>query len=189
MQPIIGIFDDFLLKPDESIASVLAGPYEDYHSPVDGVVYPAINKEVPDDLGLEMIQKLAFLMRRELRDLDVVTLFSRAMFHGMSAPNKIHSDVIMGRYAAHLYLSKDWPEGAGTSFWRHREQGATHTDRTKLELMDHNDLSQWERVVTVQGKRNRLLIHHADHWHLAEPIGGWGGSPGDARVVITCFFN
>ena len=189
MQPLIGIFDDFLADPDRAIESVLAGSYEDYLSPADGVTYPAINRNLPQAVGLEVMQKLAYLMRRDLRDLDVRTIFSRAMFQGMAAPNKVHSDVIMGKYAAHLYLSKEWPDGAGTSFWRHREQGAIHHDRTKLDQMDCNDLTQWERVVTVQGKRNRMVVHHADHWHLAEPVGGWGESPGDARVVITCFFN
>jgi hypothetical protein len=97
----------------------------------------------------------------------------------------------MGEYSLHVYLSKKWPEGAGTSFWRHPTQGDRHDDETDIDVIqaDQNDISRWMRSFTVQGRFNRAVIHDASFWHCAEPVGGWGTDPHNGRLVHTTFFR
>lgn len=186
MNPILNIQDNFLCDFNNTRERVLAGVFDDVVSPVDAITYPAINKDLPQDVAHEMASGIAFFLGRQP---EIRTIFSRAMHAGMHAPNKIHSDVIMGAYAAHIYLSTEWPDGAGTSFWSHKRFGMRHSPELDTTQIDSNDVSQWERYMLVQAKANRFLMHRGDAWHLAEPIGGWGDRPDNSRVVITAFFD
>lgn len=178
--------DGALADPAASRAKILSGVFEDIVNPVDGVVYPAINRDPNQDVVREFHSKIESAIGRHIR--PKVT-FSRAMFLGMSAPNKIHSDRIMASHAAHIYLSTDWPEGSGTSFWEHKVYGPVHDDRVVPADIRANEMSDWSRLYLAQAAFNRMLVHRGDLWHLAEPIGGWGDKPENARLVITCFFD
>jgi hypothetical protein len=59
----------------------------------------------------------------------------------------------------------------------------------KAIIEDYNNPKKWIKDWQCQAKSNRLLIHDSLYWHCAEPVGGWGESPNNGRVVITCFFN
>lgn len=187
MNPIILIQDQFLVDAAAARDALCAGRFSDIVNPMDGVSYPAINTEVPQALAHELVSGLQFLLGRRIA---VRHLFARAMFAGMSATNKVHSDLAMGsRYASQLYLSDHWPDGSGTAFFAHKLHGHVHTERTPVAEIDCNDLDQFQRSVTVQACTNRLLVHRGDCWHLAEPIGGWGDRPENSRLVLTCFFD
>lgn len=187
MNPIYCLRPDFLRDFHATRHSVLAGHFEDVRNDVDGVVYPAINRQLPMAVQQELVQGIEFMLQRRI---DVRYCFARAMYEGMQATNKIHSDRLMGTtLASQLYLSEHWPEGAGTTFWSHKRYGMQHTDDTPVHDVDCNDLQQFERMVSVQARPNLLLVHRGDVWHLAEPIGGWGTEPANARLVVTCFFN
>lgn len=187
MNPITAIRPDFFSDFHAVRTAILAGTFVDMTNPMDGVVYPAINAQPPERVRDELVHGLQFLLGRKI---IVGHLFARAMYQGMVATNKVHSDAVMGTtYASQVYLSERWPQGAGTSFWKHKKHGMLHTARTPVQEVDCNDLQQFTRVVTVQAEPNLLLAHRGDVWHLAEPIGGWGTQPSNARLVLTCFFN
>ena len=186
MNPIISVTDQFFPSFPEARRALLDGVYEDIVNPVDGVVYPAIQRVLHAGLQRFVRHRLCHMVRREVQ---VTAMFSRAMFEGMGAPNKIHSDRVMGRYAAHIYMSEAWPEGAGTSFWTNLEQGPEHHGEIDTSRIRPNEMADWERYKLVQAAPNRCLVHDGHAWHLAEPIGGWGREPADARLVITCFFD
>jgi hypothetical protein len=189
MKPIIATFDNFFKQAELAHEQIVNGVFSDFVSPWDGVTYPGINQNLP-----------AWVQDYVLRRLEGITgeiVLPQAMFARVTslqtgiAPHKVHSDKIMGEYSAHVYLSREWPAGAGTSFWNHVTEGVIHTDETNVPLVqaDMNDESKWVRSLTCQGLFNRILIHDARYWHCAEPVGGWGDSPQNGRVVLTCFFN
>lgn len=187
MNPILTIRPNFFRDFAATRQAVLQGDFKDITSPIDGVLYPAINLDIPQHVRMELLHGLQVLLQREVR---IEHLFARAMFEGMVASNKIHSDLVMGtRFASQVYLSEHWPQGSGTSFWEHERHGMMHRVGVSVDDVDTNDASQFTRVVSVQAQPNLLLAHRGDYWHLAEPIGGWGTEPSNARLVLTCFFN
>lgn len=170
-------------------STILCGEFKDYTSQWDGVTYPDINNNIP-----YWVQDYVFNRLKEIMGgpITPIAFFARATTKNTpAAPHKIHSDKLMAQFSAHVYISKDWPKEAGTSFWIHNEAGDRHTEETDVESVakDCNDLSKWVHSFTCQGRFNRLLIHDASYWHCAEPIGGWGDEVKDGRVVLTCFFD
>lgn len=185
MAPIIDIRDDFFRDIVAVRAAALAMPFGDVTNQQDGVVYPGISAP-PRAVAAEFQDGVEFLMGRDIAPRAV---FCRATYGDMVARNKIHSDLIMGTYAAHVYLSPEWPDGAGTSFFTNKELGMRHRPGVPPGWVRPNHPEDWEKYCSVQAKPNRMLIHRGDAWHLAEPVGGWGSSPADGRLVITMFFD
>lgn len=186
MLPILTIEDGFFQDPVAVRESLLAGDFGKIVSPIDAVTYTGINLDVPQEIVDEFVHGI---WERFGGKIVVRSIFARIMRGGEKAPNKVHSDKIMGDYSAHAYLSLDWPDGAGTSFWTHDLEGAIHTDSTDLSNIDTSNLDRWSRYLLVQAKFNRIVIHNAKYWHCAEPVDGWGDEPSNARLVLTCFFE
>jgi len=168
---------------------LLEAPYEDYRSAWDGVTYPGINKTIPPLISRYLHKQLEGIVGFRI---EPVVTFARVSTKSLApAPHMIHSDTGMATHAALVYMSELWPDDAGTSFWRHRTEGAIQTPETNCALVQShsNDLTQWERIGLTQGKFNRILTYDARLWHCAEPVGGWGTSAETGRLVLTCFFN
>lgn len=190
MKPVLAVFDDFFYDADRVYNEVVVGGrFEPFVSPWDDVTYPGINKAIPAWIEDFMITRLEEVTGEHV---DIQALFARVTSNLTGpAPHRIHSDKIMAQHSAHVYLSKEWPFGGGTSFWTHNIDGPFHDDNTDTEMVmrDSHDPDKWTMTMNCHGKFNRLLIHDARCWHSAEPVGGWGESPADGRVVLTCFFN
>lgn len=189
MKPTIAIFDDFFPDPERARQAIVSGQFVDVKNPIDGVVYPGINHQLPGWVEFFVLRRLSVVLNGPVT--------SKAMFARLTssvtgpAPHQIHSDTIMGQYSAHVYLSREWPEGAGTSFWSHESEGFMHTEETDIAKIsvDMHRREPWRNDLRCQGLFNRILIHDARYWHCAEPVGGWGSTPEDGRLVLTCFFD
>lgn len=189
MRQTLIIVDDFFPYPHAVRNNIVMFPFTDYTSAVDGVTYPGISQHIPEWIKNITIAHVGAVMGIPL---IASTMFARLTTSAVAeAPHKIHSDRVMGDFAAHIYLSVAWPSSSGTSFWTHRSQGEYHTEKTNPKIIDEdsNVLTQWERNYMIAGKFNRLLIHDANLWHCAEPVGGWGSTPEDGRLVLTTFFK
>lgn len=189
MKPVIAVFDGFFGHAYIHQDEILSGTFTDVVNMLDGITYPGINKNIPIDVETFMRNRLEEIMGR---DIDIVTLFARMTSKATGvAPHRIHCDRVMAHYSAHVYLSTSWPPEAGTTFWNHKTEGGMWTEDTDMALVtnDSHDVTQWEHSFTCQGAFNRLLIHDSRLWHSAEPAGGWGDKPSNARVVLTCFFS
>lgn len=186
MTPILTVQDHFFRDIEATRARILDGEFVDIANPFDGAVYPAIRSDIPAEVAHEMASGIEFFMGRPP---VIKAIFSRATYEGLVAENKIHSDVVMGTYAAHAYLSREWPAGAGTSFWTNKTAGMLHKPSLDVSTIRTNHIEDWDRYLLVQAAFNRMVIHRGDAWHLAEPIGGWGKTPEDGRLVLTAFFD
>jgi len=188
-RPVLCVFDGFISQIEEVHHTITTGEFSDYVSPWDGVTYPGINKEVPPWIKELFHVKLSKIVGAEIED---VATFARLTTKNLPpAPHAIHSDLSMAKFSAMLYLSKEWPVGSGTSFWAHKTEGSTHTEKTNADIAraDSHREDAWERYVAVQGAYNRACVFAAGLWHRAEPFGGWGVDVHDGRLVLTCFFN
>lgn len=189
MRPVLAIFDGFFKDPARAHADIIGGDFGDFVSPWDSVKYPGINKGLPGWMMERVVERLEEVTAERV---EPTAIFARVTSAATgNAPHRIHCDQVMGQYSAHVYLSKQWPDYAGTAFWNHKTEGQMLTDDTDVaQVMADSHLSDaWEKSFTCQGKFNRLLIHDSRLWHSAEPVGGWGDSPANGRVVLTCFFN
>jgi hypothetical protein len=169
--PIIAVVEHCFAAPTKVREAVLAGRFVDYVNSVDKVTYPAINPDLPDWVKSLFHEVIAFGAKRAI---DPVVTFARAMHSGMVAPNKIHCDA---------------KSQAGTGFWEHKKHGPIFTRDTPIDEIDCNNEAEWRVYQFVPALFNRCLIHWGNHWHRADPVKGYGDSPANGRLVLTCFFN
>ncbi len=183
--PILCVQDNFF-DDGHTVAEYFYrhGRFHDYQLGLDGVTYPHICTNIPRGIEYEFLFKL----ERQLGARVVPEyLFARAMPEGCIAPAKVHSDRDMGKFTAHVYLSSG---DASTSFIRHIDLGYSALPEYSGSEWDSDPKdSAWQKYITVYGRQNRLLVHHAAHFHCAEPESGFGTLSVDARMVLTCFFN
>lgn len=187
-RPVFLILDDFFEDPEGIRTEIIYRDFVDFKNPVDAIIYPGI-QVAPKGTQEILEHRLRNIIGR---DIVIDACFARLTTKKMAeAPHKIHSDRIMGHYSCHIYLSKFWPLGGGTSFWTHPYEGQRHTFLTNEARIveDQNDQTKWSRDILVQAEFNRALIHDACLWHCAEPVGGWGEGPEDGRLVLTTFFS
>ena len=165
----------------------LEGEFKDTVNPLDGVSYPNLLVDIPEHIKAEILEKIEELSG--LKPLNE-TMFMRMSPKGVRCPHKVHHDWLMGDYSLMLYLNDN--EG-GTALVKHNETGISYAPQSQtfssIKQADKNDPSKWERIQSVKMKQNRAFIFDARQMHCAEPIGGFGESQQESRIVLTCFFS
>lgn len=162
--------------------------YTDVVSPVDGVVYPYICKDLPQSVIHDIIFNLTFkVLSREPEDPFI---FLRKSPEGVHVPHKYHTDNSMGAYSMMIYL-QDIPN-AGTGLAQHKELKVHEAPSDEYQLRktieDCNDDSKWQIYKVAEMKKNKAVIFNSQLFHVALPIGGFGEGK-EARTVLTCFFS
>lgn len=162
--------------------------FNDITNPIDNVTYPDINIDIPDQVRDEIVSKLCQLMKY---DIDVTMMFMRMSAQGTPCPHIHHHDGSHGKYSMMLYLNDH--EHGGTSLVRHIDSGITYApinDKcVDMIVQDQNDVSAWVSYCSSSMTQNTAVIFDANLLHRAEPIGGFGETQQDARIVLTCFFS
>lgn len=178
------ILDDFLPIYDDLKAFTLSCDFKDEVNPVDGVVYPYICRDIP--YHDEIINQINISVGR---DIVAPTLFLRMSPEGVDCPHIVHSDKSMGDYSFMLYFHEE----GGTALLRHRDSGITYnpegSEFVDLVQRDQNSPEKWVIYQEAKAKPNRGAIFDAGLLHAAQPIGGFGASQADSRIVLTCFFS
>lgn len=178
------VLDDFLPDYDAFRASVNDLEFGDLVNPVDNVVYPNICTNI--SVRNEVEQRIKNLFGNHV---NMRFLFMRLSLAGVYAPHQAHSDDSMGTVSLMLYLS----EGGETTFLRHKETGYERNpgteDFVKLWERDTNDPEAWEIHDRCVMKHNRACFFDADMLHRAEPVGGFGDSVENGRLVMTAFLQ
>lgn len=184
------IIDNFLAEFDALRDYADVAVFEDVVNPIDGVTYPLICADIPEPIKLSMLARLADFKGAEP---EQVTMFMRRSPAGVPVPHAVHSDMSMGRYSLMLYLNRFEDCRGGTSFLSHRSSGIAYNpglpEFADIVVSDQNNAIAWDVRELVTMLPNRALIFDASRLHRAEPVGGFGFTSQDARLVLTCFFS
>lgn len=184
------VVDDFL--PEETFRELkehaTSASYVGMTNKEDGLDYPDICGALPASAVLEA--------QRGLEKLRQAPVDIRAMFLRLSTkntavpPHQVHTDSIMGDWTLLVYL-QDGP--GGTAYVTHKQTGLRE-DPVNLEeyetwQRDQDKFDAWEVTDLVEMRSNRANILPADLMHRAEPVGGFGQSASDGRIVLVAFFK
>jgi hypothetical protein len=181
------ILDNFLENYRELKNHAISCSFSDVVNPVDGVTYPFINKEIPESIVNEAKEKLAEIFG----EIKINAIFLRMSPAGVSAPHMAHTDISMGRYSLMLYLNEN--NSAGTGLLVHKETGIAFTPESQyfadIVVSDQNNCDAWHVTEMAKMKENRAAIFDANRFHCALPVGGFGESQSESRIVLTVFFD
>lgn len=181
------VIDGFLQTYPALRAYADTAQYADYRNPADGVVYPFICTDIPDETRTEVQQRLDAELKRPVQ---AHTLFLRLSPAGVRVPHAVHTDNSMGRGSLMLYLTDK--EG-GTGFAEHRALRLRSAPTDDGDLIrttkDAHDMGNWRLWARCGARENRACIFPAELFHVALPVGGYGWGKQDARLVLTAFFD
>lgn len=184
---MIHVKDNFLEEFEEFNELARTLEYDGEFNPIDGVDYPDINLTVPQFIEDEIV---AWCSDKVERQLQATTCFLRLSMQGTPCPNECHNDLSMGKYAFVMYM-QDGP--GGTAFVKHKQTQVFTQPWTATELNacvnDSNTPEAWEVTKMVDMKANRAILYPARVMHRAEPVGGFGDTIEDGRLVLTAFMD
>jgi hypothetical protein len=159
-------------------------------NPKDGVLYPGISLDIPEAVRAAVVRRIGALTDCEPRN---ITMFLRLSPKGTPAPHGAHTDTIMGKYSLMLYMNRAEHCRGGTEMCAHKRTGLDTDPTTDEELAawqrDTNVATAWQGYYTCNMRSNRALIFEANKMHRALPIGGFGFTEKDARLVLTAFWE
>lgn len=181
--------ENFLPRFDELRAYADRAEYGDVQSDVDGVTYPGISMKLPEFVVDDVVNRLTDVMG----PVTINTLFMRLSTEGMVAPHQAHTDAVMGEASLMVYLTPEPYCQGGTAFVRHKENGMDLDPVTDSEVAvwqkDVNNPDMWDTLEVCEMRPNRACIFNAARMHCAHPIGGFGDSAKNGRLVLTAFFS
>lgn len=188
----IMVINNFLPKDilKKLLSYVKAAEFSDVKNDADGVVYPLICRDIPEDVSRAVYDGISNAF-----GVGPVNpaIFMRMSPKGVPVTNIAHTDNSMGNYSLMLYLNNDEDAQGGTALLTHNETGATHITSNQELLAkaqrDANDVDAWSVRELFEMKQNRAVIFDAHLFHRAEPLGGFGNTKENSRVVLTVFFS
>lgn len=175
------ILDDFLADFDRWRAWMDKAAYADVTSPVDGVVYPGICSTLPADLGREIAQNIETFIGK----MTINHLFARLSLANSRPPHWAHHDGSMGAYSLMIYMNRPEHCEGGTALLRHRYGDVSQEEWAR----DTNRHDQWHLLSVCEMQPNRAFLFRADQMHAALPVGGFGTTAQNGRLVITAFIG
>lgn len=183
--------DNFLDEEDYLELRELAdkAEFEDTESPYDGTVYPDLYLDIPESIQAAVMARLSELMGEVVPTI----MFMRKSVRGCYAPHQVHSDLIMGDFTLFLYLNREEHCEGGTALVEHIEEGIRYHPETQQELdiinKDMNKQDMWSVYKLLEMYPNRAAIMPASCLHRSEPVGGFGETNHDGRIVLIFFFR
>lgn len=178
------IIDDFLPQEvwERFRAELDSADFSPKVNPADGVSYPDILIEIPDDV-LSRVREVTG---------EQAMIFVRRSLKGTPCPHQAHNDALMGKWSLMLYLNREEHCRGGTSLVEHKIVGMREGPVTELDLLvwerDTNNPKYWNVWHQFDMKPNRAVVFPSCLMHRAEPVGGFGTSNYDGRMVLTGFF-
>lgn len=193
------VVDDFFPEPDRVRAAALALPYPPRPA---GEVYPGRNAaqalQIP---GVERV--VSDIAREQVVPIHPAShCVPRLALEGDTAGVSVHIDP--AHWSGIVCLSLDEHCREGTHFFRHKETGLDrapvfdgepeqlgYADRKAAvdDILDRgkHDLSQWERILSLPMRYNRLILFRSYVWHDAGV--SFGTTPETGRLILPMFFS
>lgn len=184
------IFDEAL--PDwEGLREHCDGlDYTGVRNPSDGVVYPGISVDIPKDVTTFISWHLERFFNKPV---TIRKQFFRITTEDLpTAPHQAHTDAIEGTYAFMVYMNRPEHCAGGTSILKHVTgwQGNPIDEMQQAQWeRDTNRPDMWRIIDMCPMKSNRAFLVRAGVMHRAEPIGGFGKTAEDGRLVLITFFD
>lgn len=176
-------FDEFRQYCDEL-------DYSGMTNDADGVFYPGVTDDIPMHISQHVINCVSMHLGRPIVPS---AMFLRITTEGTHAPHQAHTDLAMGKYGLMLYLNRVEDCVGGTSFVMHKETGMKsnpiNDKLVEVWRRDTNNPEAWQVLDICEMRPNRAMIFDASMMHRAEPIGGFGTTNQDGRLVLVMFFN
>ena len=161
--------------------------YEPVVNPHDGVVYPGICSEVPKNIVMDVLDKLANVAQTTLYNPVV---FLRLSLEGAQAPHEAHTDATMGDIGVIVYLTRKRYCRGGTAFIQHKS-GMRVNPETQEELdiweSDHDKYDEWDILQNVEMEPNRGFVFNTHCFHRAEKPQSFGDTAENGRLALICF--
>lgn len=183
------IIDDFLDKGEDFRKYAINQSYDGVTSPWDNIKYPDISIKVPENIQREIKYIIEDMTGAYVH---VQSIFMRMSKEGVQAPHQAHTDKIMGDYTFLLYLNKDEDCIGGTDILEHIDGMKVHpTTKEEIALWekDTNIPEKWVKTGFCPMKFNRAFILRSDLFHRSQPLGGFGTTAENSRLVLVMFFN
>lgn len=212
--PLI-IVDDFFTEPETLIS--LACDDNPYHAqPTD--YYPGIRKLSPPNYS-ELLSCLLFDLLKntyQLKGVIAAKTILSAFSIATTPPNKLrpiqmlpHFDTSENNQFALVHYLCDAKHG-GTSFYRHKQTGYERITETRFpqyaKLLKQqakaenlhltpsyisNDSSLYERIHSVDARKNRVVIYPSNLLHSGniQPQQGLSSDPQQGRLTISSFIR
>ncbi|SFQ82468.1 2OG-Fe(II) oxygenase superfamily protein [Pseudomonas sp. NFPP07] len=184
------IVDNFLPEFEALREYADCAEFKNVVNDFDGVTYPLICRDIPPQIAKSVLTKLSHIVGSEVLN---PTMFMRRSPAGIHCPHQVHSDLSMGHKSLMLYLNREEDCRGGTSFLSHKDTGIGynpgHPTFVSLVVASQNDPDAWDVRDMAEMRPNRAVIFDAARLHRAEPVGGFGDTPENTRVVLTCFFS
>jgi hypothetical protein len=185
--PYLTIHDDALRDPWRLRWHATGLSYRGEVAP-DGVTYPNVNSDVPNETRLDLTQLLSQVVESRV---DVHLMFFRLNPYGTEVPHWAHTDLLLGQYTGLVYLSAPEDCQGGTAILRHKsgmDRNPTTEDQVALWRRDTNRFGEWDIVSVAPMAFNRLVVMPSDLFHASVPQ-GFGSTPQDGRLVLISFFS
>jgi hypothetical protein len=153
----------------------------------DGIVYPGVSVGIPGPILQHVDVGLTWWLGRKIVSKS---MFLRLRLEGQPSPHWVHTDTIFSQYAFFLHIN---PDAGSTVLVHHVETGMAYHPTTEEEVAlwekDKNNYHAWEIDSKLEGAPNRAVVIRSDRLHAALPLGGYGDSPANGRLVLTSFFD
>lgn len=191
------VIDNFLDDPDAYRALALKQDYYTIRGP-DGGTYKNISVRKTEEhkakieaaIGKKIAQDYSFL---------------RFAIYGSELGHTIHADSGLSPWGCVLYLNPEdtIAPDSGTCFYEHRvlkiekvptEQEVRAAGKspkrvwTELEK-SWNDPDKWKETGRVEMKYNRAIFFPTVYFHSRLPLGAFGNTIDDARLIFVSFFQ
>lgn len=196
--PWLLVIDDFLRDPDAIRARALGLTYDR------GGEFPGRNSTTKIPLP-GLAQAISQVVGEPLHtpwSPDYAHESCRLSLATDSESGRVHIDT--SHWTGVLSLSRTEHCSSATEFYRHKRSGTDYFPLTPEELAaagyssydeldaeilqkDALDKSQWDQVMRVPLRYNRLILLQPHYWHTAGP--GFGDSVENGRLVYLMFFN
>jgi len=183
------IIDDFIGGFEAYRDTLDSHIFSGVQSPVDGVFYKGVSADIPQHIADNIKANLDLYYE----NVEIKHQFLRISQEGIFAPLQAHNDADMGTHSCMLYLNRREDCTGGTSFISHVDEGMPYgpenDEQYKVWQDDFNTESRWNIDEIATMKPNRAVMFDADRMHRSEPVGGFGRTTKDARLVLVTFFD
>lgn len=190
MIPYAIIVDDFFPQKTFELLRQYVVSTEEWKTitnPKDGIAYPEVIyfDSSPDT------QYIAEMISRIMGSKVVLKMVVlRRSMAGVECPEQAHTDISIAdsTFSAIIYLNDGKSCKGGTELLEHIETGAQNGHQKGWQD-DKNRPDAWIVRLSAQMVPNRIFISPSELIHRSMPIGGFGKTPEDARVVMVVLFD